>query len=108
MDLPTRRTNPVPPSSQTTPASGTTSDGIRRSGPSLRRKGPRIFGRRADFSPTTCARTGYGIAYLALVQVADDLRSGRLVRVLSDFPAPGVPFTWSIHRDGISRHARVL
>jgi DNA-binding transcriptional LysR family regulator len=39
------------------------------------------------------ARTGYGIAYLALVEVADDLRSGRLVRVLSDFPAPGVPFS---------------
>jgi DNA-binding transcriptional LysR family regulator len=39
------------------------------------------------------ARTGYGIAYLALVEVADDLRSGRLVRVLSDFPIPGVPFS---------------
>ena len=26
-------------------------------------------------------------------QVADDLRSGRLVRVLRDFPAPGVPFS---------------
>jgi DNA-binding transcriptional LysR family regulator len=39
------------------------------------------------------ARTGYGIAYLALFEVADDLRSGRLVRVLRDFPAPGVPFS---------------
>jgi DNA-binding transcriptional LysR family regulator len=39
------------------------------------------------------ARTGYGIAYLTLVEVADDLRSGRLVRVLGDFPAPGVPFS---------------
>jgi DNA-binding transcriptional LysR family regulator len=39
------------------------------------------------------ARTGYGIAYLVLVEVADDLRSGRLVRLLKDFPAPGVPFS---------------
>ena len=39
------------------------------------------------------ARTGYGIAYLALVEVADDLRSGRLVRVLSDFSGPGIPFS---------------
>jgi DNA-binding transcriptional LysR family regulator len=39
------------------------------------------------------ARTGYGICYLALVEVADDIRSGRLVRVLSDFPAPGLPFS---------------
>jgi DNA-binding transcriptional LysR family regulator len=39
------------------------------------------------------ARTGYGVAYLPLVEVADDLSSGRLVRVLTDFPAPGVPFS---------------
>jgi DNA-binding transcriptional LysR family regulator len=39
------------------------------------------------------ARTGYGIAYLALVEVFDDLRNGALVRVLRDFPAPGVPFS---------------
>lgn len=39
------------------------------------------------------ARTGYGIAYLALFDVIDDLRSGRLVRVLRDFPAPGVPYS---------------
>ncbi|MEH2564348.1 LysR family transcriptional regulator [Bradyrhizobium sp. AZCC 2289] len=39
------------------------------------------------------ARTGYGIAYLALVEVADDLRDGRLVRVLRDFPAAGIPFS---------------
>jgi DNA-binding transcriptional LysR family regulator len=39
------------------------------------------------------ARTGYGIAYLTLVEVSDDLRSGALVRVLSDFPAPGLPFS---------------
>jgi DNA-binding transcriptional LysR family regulator len=39
------------------------------------------------------AQTGYGIAYLALFEVADDLRNGRLVRVLRDFPAPGVPFS---------------
>ncbi|CCE08402.1 putative transcriptional regulatory protein, LysR family [Bradyrhizobium sp. STM 3843] len=39
------------------------------------------------------ARTGYGIAFLPLVQVVDDLRKGELVRVLSDHPAPGVPFS---------------
>jgi DNA-binding transcriptional LysR family regulator len=39
------------------------------------------------------ARTGYGIAYLTLVEVFDDLRNGALVRVLRDFPAPGVPFS---------------
>jgi len=39
------------------------------------------------------ARTGYGIAYLALFEVAEDLRNGRLVRVLRGFPAPGVPFS---------------
>ena len=32
------------------------------------------------------ARTGYGIAYLPLFEVADDLRNGRLVRVLSVCP----------------------
>jgi DNA-binding transcriptional LysR family regulator len=37
------------------------------------------------------ARSGYGIAHLPLVEVFDDLHSGRLVRVLSDFPATGVP-----------------
>jgi DNA-binding transcriptional LysR family regulator len=37
------------------------------------------------------ARTGYGIACLALVEVFDDLRNGTMVRVLSDFPATGVP-----------------
>jgi DNA-binding transcriptional LysR family regulator len=37
------------------------------------------------------ARTGYGIAFLGLPEVIDDLRSGELVRVLSDFPAPGLP-----------------
>jgi DNA-binding transcriptional LysR family regulator len=37
------------------------------------------------------ARTGYGIAHLSLLEVFDDLRSGALVRVLRDFPAPGVP-----------------
>jgi DNA-binding transcriptional LysR family regulator len=38
------------------------------------------------------ARTGHGIAYLALVEVLDDLHNGTLVRVLGDFPVPGVPF----------------
>lgn len=37
------------------------------------------------------ARTGYGIAFLPLVQVFDDLRRGDLVRVLGDFPSPGLP-----------------
>jgi DNA-binding transcriptional LysR family regulator len=39
------------------------------------------------------ARTGYGIAYLALFDVFEDLRSGRLIRVLRDFPAPGIPYS---------------
>jgi DNA-binding transcriptional LysR family regulator len=39
------------------------------------------------------ARAGHGIAYLALVEVFDDLRHGALVRVLSDFPATGLPFS---------------
>jgi DNA-binding transcriptional LysR family regulator len=39
------------------------------------------------------ARAGHGIAYLALVEVFDDLRCGALVRVLSDFPATGLPFS---------------
>jgi DNA-binding transcriptional LysR family regulator len=38
------------------------------------------------------ARTGYGIAFLSLVEVIDDLGSGELVRVLSDFPAQDIPF----------------
>src|ERR1700722_861046 len=37
------------------------------------------------------ARTGYGIALLPLFEVLEDLRSGMLVRVLSEFPAPSVP-----------------
>jgi DNA-binding transcriptional LysR family regulator len=39
------------------------------------------------------ARTGYGIAFLSLLEVFDALRSGELVRVLSDFPAPSIPFS---------------
>jgi DNA-binding transcriptional LysR family regulator len=38
-------------------------------------------------------RTGYGIAFLGLPEVFDDLRSGELVRVLTDFPAPGFPIS---------------
>ena len=38
-------------------------------------------------------RAGYGIACLALLEVFDDLRNGTLVRVLSDFPAAGLPFS---------------
>jgi DNA-binding transcriptional LysR family regulator len=37
------------------------------------------------------AEIGYGIAFLRFIEVSDDLRSGTLVRVLSDFPATGVP-----------------
>jgi DNA-binding transcriptional LysR family regulator len=36
-------------------------------------------------------RTGYGIAFLPPLEVFDDLRSGELVRVLSDFQSPGLP-----------------
>jgi DNA-binding transcriptional LysR family regulator len=39
------------------------------------------------------ARSGYGIAYLSLVEVFDDLHNGQLVRVLSDFPSPGLPYS---------------
>jgi DNA-binding transcriptional LysR family regulator len=39
------------------------------------------------------ARAGYGIAFLPLVQVVDDLRRGDLVRILSDCPSPGMPFS---------------
>jgi DNA-binding transcriptional LysR family regulator len=39
------------------------------------------------------ARSGYGIAFLVLLEVFDELRSGQLVRVLSDFPAPALPFS---------------
>jgi DNA-binding transcriptional LysR family regulator len=39
------------------------------------------------------ARSGYGIAVLVLLEVFDDLRSGQLVRVLSDFPAPALPLS---------------
>jgi DNA-binding transcriptional LysR family regulator len=39
------------------------------------------------------ARAGYGIAFLPLVQVVDDLRRGELVRILSDYPSPGMPFS---------------
>jgi len=39
------------------------------------------------------ARSGYGIAYLTLVEIFDDLRSGRLIRVLSDCPAPTTAFS---------------
>jgi DNA-binding transcriptional LysR family regulator len=37
------------------------------------------------------AESGYGIAFLALLEVFDDLHSGELVRVLSGFPAPALP-----------------
>jgi DNA-binding transcriptional LysR family regulator len=37
------------------------------------------------------ARSGYGIALLPLFEVLDDLRSGVLVSMLSEFPAPSIP-----------------
>jgi DNA-binding transcriptional LysR family regulator len=37
------------------------------------------------------AHSGYGIALLPLFEVLDDLRGGALVRLLGEFPAPGVP-----------------
>lgn len=40
------------------------------------------------------ALTGYGIAFLPPLVVSDDLRSGKLVRVLSDFEAPGIPLNF--------------
>lgn len=39
------------------------------------------------------ARGGYGIALLPLFEVLDDLRSGALVCVLSEFPAPTIPLS---------------
>lgn len=39
------------------------------------------------------ARTGYGIAFLGLPEVFDDLQSGELVRVLGDFQAPALPIS---------------
>jgi DNA-binding transcriptional LysR family regulator len=38
------------------------------------------------------ARTGYGIAYVNLLEVFDDVRSGTLVCVLNEFPAIGAAF----------------
>jgi len=35
------------------------------------------------------ARSGYGVAMLPLIQALDDVRAGRLVSVLNDFPVPG-------------------
>jgi DNA-binding transcriptional LysR family regulator len=37
------------------------------------------------------AEIGYGVAFLPLLEVFDDLRRGELVRLLSGFPAPGFP-----------------
>jgi DNA-binding transcriptional LysR family regulator len=37
------------------------------------------------------ARVGYGIAFLSLVEVFEELRTGDLVRVLGEYPAPDVP-----------------
>jgi DNA-binding transcriptional LysR family regulator len=39
------------------------------------------------------ARGGYGIALVPLFEVLEDLRSGMLVCILSEFPAPSVPLS---------------
>jgi DNA-binding transcriptional LysR family regulator len=39
------------------------------------------------------ARSGYGIALLPLFEVLDDLRSGMLVCMLSEFPVPSIPLS---------------
>jgi DNA-binding transcriptional LysR family regulator len=39
------------------------------------------------------ARSGYGIALLPLFEVLDDLRSGVLVSILSEFPPPTIPLS---------------
>jgi DNA-binding transcriptional LysR family regulator len=39
------------------------------------------------------ARAGHGIAFLPCAQVFDDLRTGALVRILSEFPVPTVPIS---------------
>jgi DNA-binding transcriptional LysR family regulator len=47
-----------------------------------------------DFSAVrVAARSGYGIALLPLLAVLDDLRSGELICVLSEFPAQSIPFS---------------
>src|ERR1700726_2149278 len=47
-----------------------------------------------DFSAVRlAARSGYGIALLPLLAVLDDLRSGELVCMLSEFPAPSIPLS---------------
>lgn len=47
-----------------------------------------------DFSAVRlAARSGYGIALLPLFSVLDDLRSGKLVCVLSEFPAQSIPLS---------------
>jgi len=56
----------------------------------------RVSGRfRANDSVAVllAARAGYGVAYLAEVQVFDDLRNGTLVRALRDYPDPGLPLS---------------
>ena len=37
------------------------------------------------------ARAGYGIAFLSLIEVSDDIRAGHLVRVLNDYAGPSIP-----------------
>jgi DNA-binding transcriptional LysR family regulator len=47
-----------------------------------------------DFSVVrVAARSGYGIALLPLFEVLDDLRSGVLVCMLSEFPTPSIPLS---------------
>jgi len=42
------------------------------------------------FVVRVAARTGYGIAFLGLPEVFDELQSGQLVRVLADYQAPAL------------------
>jgi DNA-binding transcriptional LysR family regulator len=37
------------------------------------------------------ARSGHGMALLPLFEVLDDMRDGKLVCVLNEFPVPGIP-----------------
>jgi len=45
------------------------------------------------------AEIGYGIAFLPLLGVFDELHSGKLVRLLSGFPASGIPVIASQRRN---------
>jgi DNA-binding transcriptional LysR family regulator len=62
-------------------------------------EGPKGFGVSGGFLANDvravhlAARAGHGIAWLALLEVFDDIRNGTLVRVLSEFPSAALPFS---------------